>query len=590
MEPVWIFGNQILYKSLVSLFFISIFLSSSTFGKSLFPELSKNRQKILSDYIKIQKRFTKKYCAPGIEESFWKLFRAYRGNGYYIPLTTEEKLDRVNLNRYIPEVQRKVNWIQSQIDYLNRHRKFGKYRAEIKKLQKELAELLQYKKDFYLSANESVKNKARSRSTYKMITFRSDFKKLIKKLSFLTSYRSSVDGPLDHFELRENYDEFKGTKDPKEKERMNEVYFYRKIVQDGAQNPNHSGSDTFLRAAIDTILIRFQNPKDFIQEDLRFDISWVLKGLDRHLSRGVNNQKRRMKEWKGRTQRTLDFYRSLRDNRVKVADHFETGQQIIESKSKARFALKNYVLNKQKESYEFWKDKSEIMQAIFSLETILFNEVGGYERRDTFERRDVSQVVINRVNDPKYNFIPSSEPLYDLLKWENLKGDIRTNPWLNVLFKEGEFSFTYFFIHGNLRIHCPDNTRRGRNLRRQNIRIALDMLEKPNPSFRGKRYFSRASMLGRIDMSSLWSEYNEIPERAGRVLGNSKQLRRKFDKGNYQYFYQFTDPKGRMFLVVEIDDKVYAMSSKEKTFYSYRSPHFFRYFEAHQKSSAFLKQ
>ena len=43
--------------------------------------------------------------------------------------------------------------------------------------------------------------------------------------------------------------------------------------------------------------------------------------------------------------------------------------------------------------------------------------------------------------------------------------------WLNVLFKEGEFSFTYFFIPSNIGIFCPDFSKKAKILRKENLNI-----------------------------------------------------------------------------------------------------------------------
>jgi hypothetical protein len=135
------------------------------------------------------------------------------------------------------------------------------------------------------------------------------------------------------------------------------------------------------------------------------------------------------------------------------------------------------------------------MQKLFSIETILYSEVGRIDAPDALERRDIAQVVINRSQNVLYNSLGNKD---SIVKYLSPEIKINENKWLNVLFKEGEFSFTYFYIPGNFHIYCPDMSRIGQFLRRENVRIALNLLNKPQASFFALRYFSRASMFGLI--------------------------------------------------------------------------------------------
>ncbi len=242
--------------------------------------------------------------------------------------------------------------------------------------------------------------------------------------------------------------------------------------------------------------------------------------------------------------------------------------------------LQDFVFQKHKETYDFWKNEDEAYQALYVLVTTLFNEVGGIDGSEAMERRDVLQVVINRYFNHKYNFIPENDHLYPYFTPKNFKGNWYENPWLNVMFKEGEFSFTYYFIHGAIRVFCPDQTWAGRKLRGENLELSIEALSDFNGDFHGVRYFSRASMLGRISMDKIWNEYSPIAERAGKEIDSKKQslLLSAYKGKAYEYRYHFIDPKERRFKVVEINDKTYAFDQKEEKFYLYRSPHFFKYF------------
>ena len=150
--------------------------------------------------------------------------------------------------------------------------------------------------------------------------------------------------------------------------------------------------------------------------------------------------------------------------------------------------------------------------------------------------------------------------------------------WINVLFKSGEFSFTYYFIHSNLRIFCPDMSSKGVRLRKQNLSIAYNALKKPNNNFKAERYFSRASMVGSVDMTKIWSAFSPYPERAGEKIKKSSYLLKRLRDEEYDYFYYFIDPFGRYFRVISIDEKTYVLSLEGEEFYTYRNRHYFKYF------------
>ena len=543
---------------------------------ALSKEVKKSKKSIIKEYWKHHKNFTRKACRPGTEEEFWKKFRNFRGDGHYLPRNVEGGLDGKTLNRFVPELQKKQKWIQSQRDSLKKIESFKSLLETLKKLEEDVKYLVSLKEKYEEAESDSVKISLKNKSKYKLILFKKEFSDFLKKVPFLTSYRF----PVDHFELRENYDEVKESNNEKEKRRANEVYFYRKVVQDGAQNPNRSHSDTFLRAMLDTLSLSMKDSPEFIPEDLRYDLNSAFYGLEKQLKRGPGGQARRFEEWNERVGRMLDFYNSLKKNKVKVGTHFETGDQIVKTQAKARKELKEFVFNKHKEVFNYWADKDEVYRAIYVITTTLFNEVGSIDGHHALERKDVTQVVLNRVHNPKYNFIPETDFLYPYFVEGRTKEALSKYSWLNVMFKEGEFSYTYYFIHGAVRVFCPDMTRVGRRLRERNLKIALERLENPNGPFKGLRYFSRASMLGRISMDKIWKDYRPISERAGVRLKNGEAaLFKKYKAGDYAYRYHFYDDIGRRFKVIEIDDTVYALEVSSNHLYTYRNPHYFKYFE-----------
>ncbi|MAF78698.1 MAG: hypothetical protein CME60_11075 [Halobacteriovoraceae bacterium] len=540
--------------------------------------MKKNPESIEKTFWTLHKKFSKQLCTPGTEEKFWDLFRNFRGDGHYLPKTLEGKLDRNTLYRYIPEIKKKKSWIVEQIIDLKKKKNFKAELKELKSLEKDIDTLIRYKEIYEDSNNETEKVLYKDKSKYLMIKFRKNFNDFILKVPYLTSYRF----PVDHFELRENYDEVKYGQTPEQKKRANEVYFYRKIVQDGAEDPNGSSSDLFLRSMIDTLVLKFKEAPELLTEELRYDLNSAFSGLERQLKRGPQGQVRRMRVWRNKISRQISYYEDIKKNKVKVGSHYESGDQVIETSVKAKKELQDFVYSKHKEVYDFWKNEDEAYQALYVLVTTLFNEVGGIDGKEAMERRDVLQVVINRYFHPKYNFIPEHDYLYPYFTPKDFKGDWQKHPWLNVMFKEGEFSFTYYFIHGAIRVFCPDQTWAGRKLRNENLDLSIEALANFDGDFKGIRYFSRASMLGRISMDKIWSGYLPIPERAGVKIPLKRQtsLLKAYKSKNYDYLYHFTDPKQRRFKVLQIEDKTYSLDLETEKFYLYRSPHYFKYFSA----------
>lgn len=561
-------------KALIALLILSVSSQAKVELSNLKQLLTSNESRILKKFNYYHKSFSDTLCRPGTEEKFWDLFRAYQGSGYYLPRTEKDELDRKTLNRFFPEIVKKREWIQEQKKALLKTKNFSDLKKELKSLESDVEKLISYKEQYEETNDDSKKISLKNKSKYLFLTFKKKFLDFLKKVPFLTSYRY----PVDHFELRENYDEVKGSDDPEKKQRANEVYFYRKIVQDGAQNPNRSHSDRFLRAMLDTLTLKMKGNPDFIPEDVRYDLNSAFYGLEKQLKRGPRRQARRFEEWEERTSNMIEFYESMKKNKVKVGDHFETGDQLIKHQSKARAELKDYVLKKHKEVYDYWAEKPEVYQALYSLITILYNEVGGIDGPFALDRKDVIQVVINRVTNPKYNHIPPSDWLHSYLTKK--KETITKHPWLNVMFKEGEFSFTYYFIHGAVRVFCPDQTGVGKRLRETNIDLAIEGLRNDHGTFKGLRYFSRASMLGRISMDQIWSDYRAVPERVGvPVVKNRKRVLKSYESGEYKYRYHFTDIEGRRMKVIEVDDEVFVIHPETTNIYTYRNPHYFRYFE-----------
>ena len=120
----------------------------------------------------------------------------------------------------------------------------------------------------------------------------------------------------------------------------------------------------------------------------------------------------------------------------------------------------------------------------------------------------------------------------------------------------------------------------GQFLRRENVRIALGLLNKPRKDFAALRYFSRVSMFGRIEMDSLWDNYEALGEVPGRPVKNKKKLSTLYKQDRYKYLYDFqSEDKKKTYIVVEMEGKAYVIDFNKPTqVYYYRNPNLFRYF------------
>ena len=254
--------------------------------------------------------------------------------------------------------------------------------------------------------------------------------------------------------------------------------------------------------------------------------------------------KRKLENWSLLTKKHAEFYRSLLANKIKLDKKTAGMKTYLAQKSQARYQLEDFNYKKQVEVFKFWINQPESLRSLYVLETILFNEVGSLDGSLGQERESVGQVVLNRRVDSYYSRLPEDDPLRKYLVNAGLKKEQIEDPWLALLLKQGEFSFTYFFIESSVRVYCLDQTRRGRKLRRDNLRIASQLINSPEWGFLGMRYFSRHSMLGRIKMNRLWDSYQPLPERPGRRVIKSYKLQKQFKSGRYQYFDSFSF-KGR---------------------------------------------
>ncbi len=545
-----------------------------------FPAWGKSQldQAVLGEYLKTQKEYAETACNLSVEQTQKDLDVKYRGDGNYIPVMLDQKVDQKTVKATLPLIKEKIAWIKSQSEILKKITTFETVQQNLKRIENEVVVLQEAKKDYFIAKTKEQKTDIEERA-------KKQFAQLLKEIETLkndASYLMSFKFPLNHLALRAEYEKYKGInlKDPRSK--ANAMYLYRRVVQDGSYDENLTRNDSVIRAAFDTLYISLNKDKDriFLTENERSDFKYVLTNFNILLDLGKDTLVNRFEEWIKRAERSLVFYQDLADGKkiktseTAVATDVNT---ILEDRARSLINLKEFVLKKEAEAYGYWSKKSELFQYLYAMETILYAEVGRADAPDALERRDVAQVVINRFSHPFYSEMGAEDALVSFLPKEIKTSESK---WLNVLFKEGEFSFTYFYIPGNLHIYCPDMSKVGQYLRRENVRIALELLNKPRKDFPALRYFSRVSMYGRIEMDSLWDDYRALGEVPGKPVKNPKKLAELFKQDRYKFLYDFEVPeKKKTYLTVEMQGRTYVVDFRNpKLIYYYRNPHQFRYF------------
>lgn len=536
-----------MYKKSFKFIFLAI-ISLNIFASSF----SGNIYKQIYAYEKEHAKFSKQVCTPGIDFKFYKLLKSYRGEGIYLPIVGH-RIDRDAIKKNLYHLKKKISYISSIEKKLKKNKKL----YPIKKVTNQIIKTID---DLLLMKRKKIN------STQKLAKLEKKFDDLMEKVYYLKSYNY----PNDHLANRVKYDSYLEKKDRFNLKEKNKIYFYRKIVEDGAYDKNHKRSDIYVRSTLDTIKKAFELKETFLSENLRYDLEWVLDKIKNPKERSTSKQLARMAEWKKRTKKQLKYYRKI----LKI--NLKEEHKVLRTKNLASQELKDFVYKKQAEVFNYWKDKSDILKKLFTLETILFNEVGSIDGKDALERMDVVKIVLNRYKNSKYNQINKNQEIVKHMNNKKWKSD----KVLGTLFKRGEFSFTYYYISSVVKVFCPDMTRLGKRLRSQNLKISLKELRSYDTNFSVSRYFSRVSMFGKVDMSKVWSDFKPYPQRRGIIYSNQTKLYIKFKKGKYRFLYEFIDPKGDKYTVIEIAKRKYSVKDidHKPVFYKYRSPHLFTYF------------
>jgi hypothetical protein len=528
----------------------------------------------------VARRISHQLCSRGADHQYARLLQTYRGNGFYVPELTDGSPDLDTIRDGLSDVKSKLKWLDGLVEDLKNSHDFPNEEDATLGILRLVDESLDLKKRMRLATNQKEARDARRASINKLTELRAAWESLIQRIPFLLSY----DFPVDHLKAREQFERAKtsaGTP-AKRKRKCNTLFFARRLREDGAFDPEtRGGYDMYLRTTLDTLTLRLRQDEESLPDDVRYDLEWAVEALRSTLSSGRLVQIARLKAWRDKVAGSLDFYQSV------LTEKPEALPPEIRERGKHVKNLRDFVLKKHAEAYRLLAKEPEMIQALWVMTKILFNEVGASDRQFGLEKRDIAQIVINRRKHPRYSRLPVSDDLYPYVS-STLKGGRADKPWLNVLFREGEFSFTYYYIPSVVDVFCSDRSRRGQEIQREDSRIALELLRHPNPDFQALRYFSRRSMTGKIDMSTSWPEYVPIPERAGRTVRQVVPLRRALHEGDYRYLYDFVDPAGTRYDVVQVDGETYAVAGfpAAPEFHHYRDPHAFKYFRRFRDAPA----
>jgi hypothetical protein len=545
---------------------ITLFQLTSVNAKAL------SEKKIINDYKSILKKFRKNMCTAEDSRSFWRFTKETHRGGFFIPLNSKEGMDIQTIQKMLPRVREKKQWIESNIKRVKKDKSFKRVVRSLERFKGDLKLLVGFKRKFFEEKTASQRLAISQLSKHKLRNFYQELRQTLESVYFLHTFNF----PADHKSMRRDYDSFKVRSDMSGIKRANEIFFLRKLVEDGVRHPRWRGNDRSIRTLINTTYIRSikNSEESFIDEDLRYDLEWLLERLIDYLKFDISLIVKRLERWEKSTEKMYRFYISLLEGSVNIDGKTIPVKQFIEGNGRSRKTLKDFVYKKQADVYEFWTKQSRVNRVLFVMDTIILNEVGGTNDPGELEKKEVLKVVLNRSELNFYSSLSPKDSIYSHLEKKNIP--TKKYPWLNLMLKEGEFSFTYYFLSASNHVFCPDMSPRAKDIRKKSLEIGLKLLKNKKVDTEAVRYFSRASMLGRMDMTDLWSGFRAIAEKPGRLIDDPKVIER-VTSHDYDFLYSFTDDQKKIFQVVIVGEKKYTLGSKGQVF-SYRNPHNFRYF------------
>lgn len=550
----------------------------TTFSSAIKGMTLAQQSELIQSYWGSFNKFKETVCSPSDKTTFDKLLKDYKGAGYYIPLH-QEKVVKESVAYAINFLDGKVKWLNAQITRLEKLKELPAIANQIQELNLlvENNTKLRYQIDLGDKTVAGLKPQAKAQ----VDQFKLKYKQFIESIFYLKNYTF----PVDHQTNRLTYERLAAQavpanspsgKTPDVVIKKFSQFLKRKILEDGAMDPDVTKNDISLRTTIDTFTLTLEKVDDFFSPEIIRDWDWIAKSSLNMQARGVNQQKLRFGEWLARTVATKDYYKSLVNQELKQEKKF------LSEHAESADNLKNFVEQKLADVYKYWLKQTEARRNLFVIETILMHEVGSVDPIGD-QRKKVVEVVLNRVHDKDYHFLKSADP------WEALLGmKLRDKQhwWLNVMYRRGEFSFMYFYMSSVYKVFCPEVTDFVNRLRESNLKLAVEVLKNYEPKGIDTniyRYFSRISMLGRIDMTAVWSPpYELVEESPGTKIeaDQEEKLLKLWKQGSWKYLYSFKN--GLLtYRVFEIDGKLYTTlwdKSAPVQFSHYLDRDYFKFF------------
>jgi hypothetical protein len=515
---------------------------------------------VLSDYKLAVNEYKALSCLKGDEDTFANLMKNFRGSGIYQPMS-RGVLVKGALKNFLSKSDFRLKWLQTTLNDLEKNsissdRHFSVQLATLTTILIENMKL------------QTSLEKNLSLATSNSNLFKTSFLEFIKGLYFLRSFSA----PVDHFANRRDY-ELLAEKlsllpqsdpgyDALAEEKLT-LYLNRKLYEDGAMSAAKTENDLPIRAVLDTLEVKLKNQGPYFSVDFIKDFFWWKANFLAYLNKyNADDIVKRHKEWIARSQELYNAYLALLKKKELVS--FNSGESATEE-------LKKFVYKKFQILYKYWAAKPEDMRKLFVLQNILLHEVGRTDPTGV-QRKRVMEVVYNRLQYPDYQSFYADEQWVKEL--ENLEP--KGQQWLTVMMRRGEFSFALYFMNSVQKLFCLEKDFLTSSLNEENMSLIVSSIDNQNVSEEKiLRYFSRVSMLGRINMSTIWSPpYMPAHEVLGPEL--PKELKAKIVPSQYQLLYEF-GTGNRVFMNVEGGDPSYYVE-QNGTYFSYLDPDYFQFF------------
>ena len=230
---------------------------------------SSDHNHLIKKYFKEVRKFKKKMCGYGKDEAkYRKLLKGYRGDGFYVPLKADGKVNTQLIKSSMKLLREKQKWIAGIYLKLRKYKKLPALKERIAEIQNYIDLNLSYKYQYEVQELRTKNIVEGARESINQLI--KSFSKLEKEIFYLKGFNY----PVDHLIQRFNYESHlnKG-----ETTKAREIFFKRKIYEDGAMNKKGK-PDTFYRTALNTIKINLTKQRLFIAEDVRYDLEWLLLG------------------------------------------------------------------------------------------------------------------------------------------------------------------------------------------------------------------------------------------------------------------------------------------------------------------------